>query len=62
MFSTGFATIELKVYATCMLRDYKLEFADPEAPVPKVIYPATLALDGELRVKFTRRRIPGAAE
>lgn len=50
----GFAQLELKVYATLLLRDYKMEFADSDS-APSLKYPMVMKLDGPLNVKLTRR-------
>ena len=51
----GFAALELKVFATLLIRDYKLEFTNPDK-VPNVVYPLGMELDGPLEVKYTPRK------
>lgn len=51
----GFAMLELKVIATVLLRDYKIEFCDAKS-TPHVKYPINLMLDGPFRVSLTRRQ------
>ena len=52
----GFAQLELNIFMTLLMRDYKVEFADPSAPEPELTYPFTFLLKSPLNVKFIPRK------
>ena len=51
----GLAELKLKVIATVLLRDFKVEFVSPDESTPKIKYMPVLALDSPHRMKITRR-------